>query len=436
VVTPSRPGKRPRKIVACLSLAVAALLAVACGSSGSSGSGASSGTSGSSGIPSGPVKIGVIVPLSGTLATIGEAELNGVKVAVKLQNAKGGIDGHQIDLLSGDDQGTPAAAVSSMQSLAGQGVKFFVAGINSPICQSLAGENARLGTLEITLTCFVGNLINPTKYPTVYRANETNESITAAAAYFMCKNPDLAGKATTYDYIGVDDSTSVGQNEYLQRVLAQCNIKQGNTVYTSDDATDMLPYVSDLLSKLPANSATSRVLVLSAAGAQLAGMISTGVSSGLYKKYSYVIGIGEDTELFTAQTSLGKNMPLIYQVNPYFYGVSSTLNSAFLPAYKALTNTNPPVVAANGFISATAMISALEKAKSTDVSAVNKIMVGLTFPAFQGTETFLPTHEGTVPELMHTFGPAGPQFVANATNTDVAPFDTPADHQFAVEKGI
>jgi branched-chain amino acid transport system substrate-binding protein len=404
------------------------LLVAACGSNAASG--------GSGGISSGPIKIGVIVPLSGTLATIGQAELDGVKVAVQVQNAKGGIDGHKIDLLSGDDQGTPATAVSVMQSLAGQGAKFFVAGIDSPICQALDSETGRLGVLMVTLTCFVGNLVNPTKFPDVYRANETNESITAAVAYFMCKSPDLAGKATTYDYIGVDDSTSLGQNKYLNRVLSRCNIKQGTTVYTDDTATDMLPYVSDLLSKLPANSAHTRVLVLSAAGAQLGGMITTGLSSGLYKKYSYVIGLGEDTELFTEQASLGKNMPLIYQVNPYFYGVKSVLNNSFLPAYKALTNTDPPVVAANGFISATAMISALEKAKSDSVSAVNKIMVGLKFPAFQGTETFLPTHEGTVPELMHTFGPGGPQFVANATASEVAPFDTAADHQFAESQGI
>jgi branched-chain amino acid transport system substrate-binding protein len=419
---------------------VAACSSPSSGTSGNSGSGTGgsggSGNSGSGSIASGPIKIGVIVPLSGTLATIGQAELNGVKVAVQDQNAKGGIDGHQIDLLSGDDQGTPATAVSVMQSLAGQGAKFFVAGINSPICEALDGEVGRLGALMVTLTCFVGDLVDATKYPNVYRANETNESITAATAYFMCKSPDLAGKATTYDYIGVNDQTSVGQNEYLQRVLTRCNIKQGTTVYTSSDATDMLPYVSDLLAKLPANSATNRVLVLSAAGAQLAGMITTGLSSGLYKKYAYVIGLGEDTELFTAQASLGKNMPLIYQVNPYFYGVKSALNSSFLPAYQALAHGNPPVVAANGFISATAMITALAKAGSTDVATVNKIMVGLSFPAFQGTESFLPTHEGTVPELMHTFGPSGPQFVANATASNVAPFDTAADHQFAVQKGI
>ena len=424
---PSRFGKRSSRLFTCLAAAVAAVLFAACSSSPSDGSG---------GISSGPIKIGVIVPLSGPLATIGQAELNGVKVAIQVQNAKGGVDGHKLDLLSADDQGTPATAVSAMQSLAGQGAKFFVAGIDSPICQALDGETGRLSVLMVTLTCFVGNLIDPTKFPDVYRANETNESITAAVAYFMCKSPDLAGKATTYDYIGVNDSTSLGQNKYLDRVLARCGIKQGTTVYTDDTATDMLPYVSDLLSKLPANSAHTRVLVLSAAGAQLAGMVSTGVSSGLYKKYSYVIGLGEDTELFTEQASLGKNMPLIYQVNPYFYGVKSALNNSFLPAYKALTHTDPPVVAANGFISATAMIAALKTAKSDNVPAVSKVMVGLKFPAFQGAETILPTHEGTVPELMHTFGPNGPQFVANATTPEVAPFDTAADHQFAESQGI
>lgn len=436
----SRLGRRSKAIVCLAVLSVAALVA-ACSSGGgksatSTSAAASSAAASTSAPPGPPIKIGAIMPLSGTLATIGQAEFNGIKTAVALSNAKGGINGHPIDLQSADDQGTPAAAVAAMQSLSSSGVKFFVAGINSPICSALNAEAGRLGALEVTLTCFVGDLIDPTKYPTVWRANETNESITAAAAYAVCNAPQLKGKAVQFDFIGVNGATSTGQAEYLQRVLQRCGITEATTVFTDSSATDMLPYVSNLISKLPADSSTTRLLFAGAAGAQQAGLISSGLSAGLFKKYAYVVGFGEDTESFTAQASLGSSMPMIYEVNPYFYGVKSPLNDAFEPAYKAAYNAEPPVVAANGFISANAMIAALTKANSTDVSAVNAVMSGLTFPAFDGTETLGADHEGNVPELLHTFGPAGPQFLQNIPASDAAPYDTADDHAFAVAKGI
>ncbi len=383
-----------------------------------------------------PIKIGVITPVSGPLATIGQAELNGVQIAVKLANAKGGINGHPIDLLQGDDQGTPATAVSVMQSLSSQGAKFFIGGISSPLCAALDDEANRLGTLNVTLSCLVGSLIDPQKNPMIYRVSDNNESLSAAVAYAMCNSKDLAGKATSFDYIGVNGATSTGQDAYLSRVLTRCNITPGTAVFTDSSATQMLPYATSLISKLPSNSKSTRVLVVAAAGAQQANLITTGLSTGLFDKYSYVIGLGEDVESFTAQSSLGQNMPKLNWVNRYYYDQKSALNDKFEPAYKKAFATEPPMVASEGFIAGQAMIAGLTKAKSVDPTTVNKVMVGLQVPGFNGDFKILPSHEAEGQEVQHTFGPDGTAFVAPITPSDVSKFDTPADHAFAVAQGI
>src|SRR5207247_6186876 len=58
--------------------------------------------------PAGPVKIGVIGPLSGLGASIGHDMSAGVQIAVNELNASGGVLGHQIEVIQRDNQGIPA----------------------------------------------------------------------------------------------------------------------------------------------------------------------------------------------------------------------------------------------------------------------------------------------------------------------------------------
>lgn len=61
----------------------------------------------------GPLKIGLVVPLSGPLARFGGFASHGAELAVKQINAAGGVNGAPMELLRGDSQGTPVEAVSA-----------------------------------------------------------------------------------------------------------------------------------------------------------------------------------------------------------------------------------------------------------------------------------------------------------------------------------
>src|SRR4051812_776155 len=64
------------------------------------------------------VKIGVIQPLTGSVAYNGTTDVNGIKLALSEINAKGGVLGKQVELVIEDGQGKPANSANAAGKLA------------------------------------------------------------------------------------------------------------------------------------------------------------------------------------------------------------------------------------------------------------------------------------------------------------------------------
>jgi branched-chain amino acid transport system substrate-binding protein len=67
-----------------------------------------------------PIVIGEINPLTGALALQGLSVEQGIRLAVEEQNARGGIAGRRITLLSRDDEGRPERALAAAEELTGR----------------------------------------------------------------------------------------------------------------------------------------------------------------------------------------------------------------------------------------------------------------------------------------------------------------------------
>lgn len=65
----------------------------------------------------GPIRIGGTFALSGSLARIGQAEQNGILLAIEELNEKGGVAGRRLEVISEDNKGEAAPAVTSIQKL-------------------------------------------------------------------------------------------------------------------------------------------------------------------------------------------------------------------------------------------------------------------------------------------------------------------------------
>ena len=75
-----------------------------------------SSSTGSTGKTSSPFTVLAELPLSGSGGAQGTAQLQGIKAAAAVLNARGGILGHKISLKANDDQATPSLAITQVQS--------------------------------------------------------------------------------------------------------------------------------------------------------------------------------------------------------------------------------------------------------------------------------------------------------------------------------
>ena len=137
-----------------LSMMLAGCLALsltACG--GSSESSAASDNSGASG-DSGTITLGMIGPLTGSVAVYGTHIENGVKLAIEEINAAGGVtlsDGtHQLAVEVKDDQGDSTECVNAMNALISDGIQLVVGSATSGCTSAITSIANSEGVVMIT----------------------------------------------------------------------------------------------------------------------------------------------------------------------------------------------------------------------------------------------------------------------------------------------
>lgn len=67
--------------------------------------------------PGAPIRIGSLLSVTGGLASVGQPEREGMLVALKVLNARGGINGRPLEIVQEDDASSPDSAVSKINAL-------------------------------------------------------------------------------------------------------------------------------------------------------------------------------------------------------------------------------------------------------------------------------------------------------------------------------
>lgn len=109
-----QPKSRSRWAVLAGGVVVPALLLAACGSPASSSPSSSSSGAASS---AGTVNVGVATVESGSVAELGQSEVKGIQMAVKDINAKGGLLGKKINLVTADSHADPATGSDEVKNM-------------------------------------------------------------------------------------------------------------------------------------------------------------------------------------------------------------------------------------------------------------------------------------------------------------------------------
>src|SRR5690606_33063981 len=97
-----------------------------------------------------PIRIGALLSVTGAIAGVGIPERDGVLLAAKVLNEKGGIDGRPIEIILEDDGSNPDAAISKINKL-----------IHEDQVKAVIGPSG------IAQTVAIGAITHPIKLPTV-----------------------------------------------------------------------------------------------------------------------------------------------------------------------------------------------------------------------------------------------------------------------------
>jgi branched-chain amino acid transport system substrate-binding protein len=162
-----------------------------------------------------PIKVGVILPLSGGAGPQGQHVTQAIQAMAALINESGGVLGRQIEIVIRDDESTPAVGVSRANELIAQGVSVIIEGWNSPVALAMQPVIARAGILDITTFASADAVLSGEGNPLAIRLNASNSQGGAAVAQAIAST--FKGKRIAF--LTENDAYGVGTQDAIEAEL-------------------------------------------------------------------------------------------------------------------------------------------------------------------------------------------------------------------------
>ena len=372
-------------------MAAVALLASACANSSpteTSPGNAGAGTAAAAG----PLKIGVIIPLSGAAGPNGKHVLAAIEIEAAKVNAAGGVNGRQIEVMSKDDQSTPATGVTAANDFVSQKVDVVMGGWNSPVTLAMQPILVRGGVMNITTIPQNSKILGGVDDAAV-RMNAGN----AVGGYVAAKYLTGSLGAKNIGLLLQNDAYGKDAGERVRSNLP-AGVKVATEQSFAYTDTDFRVVLSNLQAAKPD-------AIFSANAAESSGQPALMKQlSQLGLKVPYFAGTGTVSQTVIDVAGAGANDA--YSADLYFPEAepwaSSEQNKAFVTAFKAKTGSMPDKFAALGAQSVDVWAQAVTKAGTTERSAVGKAIHGQTFTGtLLGDVTFTAT--GQMISKMYAF---------------------------------
>ncbi len=323
-----------------------------------------------------PIKIGVVTPLSGTYAGIGQQVKWGLELATKEVNAAGGIMGRQVELTFEDEEANPSVAVQKADKLFQVGkVDFLTGTVNSGSTLAVGQVAERAGKLIATTVSFADSITGDKCSPNVYRVNARAGQQSAALAVWLSKERP---KAQVF-YLGPDYEMGRSTVAAFKSSAEKVGASSTGEIFAPLDSKDYTQYFGQLRAAKP------QVLYTSVAGNDTVRLFTQLQEFGLLNNLTVVGASGT----VTAQNigAIGKAAEGFVTGVGYSAEIDTPENKKFVAAFRAANQADPDLYGADSYGMIYAYKAAVEKAKSTDTDKVRAAFADLKWSTPQGEKT-------------------------------------------------
>jgi len=326
------------------------------------------------------IKIGVIEPLTGSVAYNGLASLNGAKLAVERRNAAGDVLGRKIVLVVEDGQCRPANSVNAAEKLIQRDK---VVALQGAFCSSATAAVMPVAEkYKVPLLTGVSSKADLTEKGLQYffRSAETDRLMSKTFSKILAEKLQLKSVA----YIGVNDDWGRGGVEDFSKDLEALGVKTVMKEYFDHGATDFYT----LLTKLRASKADGVFVAAETQDGSI--LVKQFKEMGLQTK---IFGVGSwATADFIGLT--GAASEGIYAAVPYASSLPGERNKAFVDLYATAFKEKPGKYGAAGYNAMNILMDAIARAGKTEPDAIRDALRKTDYQAPNGRYRFTDKGEG------------------------------------------
>ena len=333
------------------------------------------------------IKIGVVSEMTGSNATYGTSVVNGMKLALKEVNDKGGVNGKKVSIVVADSKSEPAEAANAMSKLVNQDKTPVVMGIftsSSAIAAANVSESAKVPFLAIGATNPKVTLDDKTGKvkPNTFRVCFIDPFQGTVGANFVLNELKLK-KAVIF----VDNSSDYSKG--LASFFKQAYTSKGGEIVGEEAYLQKDTDFKAVLTKI--KTMNPEILYVPGYYEEVGKIIKQARELGM--NLPIVGGDGWDSPKLSEIAGAG---PLnnTFFTNHYSPDDTSAASKAFVDAYVKAYNQKPDAPAVLGYDGARLMIDAISRAGGTDGAKVSKALAETkNYKAVTGDTSLNETHD-------------------------------------------
>ncbi|MBK4215087.1 ABC transporter substrate-binding protein [Paracoccus caeni] len=316
-----------------------------------------------------PVKIGVLLTLSGPPAVLGEHARDGILLAEKALEGK--IGGRDVELVIVDDEGKPDIAAQKARELVeGQGADFVVGPIFSNIMTAIAGPVTSAGGILVSPNAGPSNFAGKDCNPDIFVVSYQNDQMPQVLAQHM----NQQGIANVYliapNYQAGQDSLNGFKALYSGTVAGELYVPLGQLDFSGELAQIAASQPEAVYAFMPGGMGVNLVKQWNQAGLSSIPLMSA-------------FTVDETTLPAEQDAALG-----MLTGSNWAPDLDTPGNAEFVTAFKEAYGRVPSLYAMGGYDAMMLIDSAVTAAGTEDREALRTALKAADFPSLRGELSF------------------------------------------------
>jgi branched-chain amino acid transport system substrate-binding protein len=338
----------------------------------------------------GPIKIGVLYPLTGGGAVYGAPALVGHQMAIEELNAKGGIMGRKVESIERDDKLNPATASSTMKELITKDkVDIVLGGLASSVGLAMSEVSKQEKVVYISTIPKSIQITTDKLHKYVFRTSANTDQEGEAMAILAGKNKLSKICHLELDYAYGND-LEVGILKAMPKHAPDAKIVL--TLKPKLGATDFNPFIPQVM------AAGCDGVLSGLWGPHFVSWVKQAAPLGFFNKIKWISGGEVGSHEIAGELKGEYPDNVISNTYELWYKGNDPSHKEFQAKLaKKLNTQETPQWAALGYIGVMYAAAAMEKAKSTDPDKVAEALEGLSIGTPVGKLTIDPkTHQANI----------------------------------------